>query len=261
MSIDNDWGDRIAHQAQQWAGKEFAPGVREQCMNFVRKVLEQVHHPYAAQVTKEPVDKHWTGVSLASSLAGRDLGQMVTKIGALEPGDILFWNDTYDVGREYGPNTITHVGIALGPDRFIHRNTMSAPVNVQPYAGFWREHFRAGMRVPQAIKADNTVKAPPEAATFKLWANTNGTTLALRQPLDRGRYSLFSTGSASDGAWLVKVVDRGEGPSPANDTNRIWFNQNGATLDLRQDLDPGSYQVISSGSEAGGAMLNKLLRK
>lgn len=256
----NDWGDKIAAQALKWANQSFRPGVREQCMAWVRTVLEQVHHPYAARVTKEPVDGHWTGPSLASSLAGRDLGQMVTSTAALEPGDILFWNDTYDVGREFGPNTITHVGLALDNTQFIHRNTMAAPVNIQRYAGLWRDHFRCGLRVPQQIKPDATVKADVEATTCKFYQNANGGSLQLRQPLDRGRYSLWSTGSANDGGWLIKVVDRDEAKPLASDTSRLWVGK-GATLELRQDLEPGSYLAFSAGSEKGGALLLKLVRR
>jgi hypothetical protein len=218
-----------------------------------------VHHPYAARVTAKPVDGHWTGPALASSLAGRDLGTMVTKISALEPGDVLFWDDTYPTG--FPPRTITHVGLALGPDRFIHRNTMSAPVNVQPYAGMWRDRFRCGLRVPQQIKADPAVKAPLDRTTVKVYSNLNGQSLQLRQPLDRGRYGLYSTGSANDGAWLAKVVERDDRIPVAGDTSRLWVNDNGATLELRQDLDPGTYTVFSSGSEQGGALLLKLVRR
>lgn len=252
----NDWGDVIAHQAKQWNGKEFAPGAIEQCMNWVRKVLEQVAHPYTAKVTRTPVDGHWTGPSLASSLAGRDLGEMITSTAKLEAGDILFWDDTYYTG--FPPKTITHVGIALSNSQFVHRNTVSKPVNIQPYEGIWRTNFRAGLRVPQ-LKADPSVKAPVESATVKLWVHQGGSALQLRQELAPGRYSLFSTGSATDGAWLLKVVSV-NGVRPAeSDVHRVWINGNGATLDLRQGLKPGSYHVVSSGSESGGALLVKLV--
>lgn len=254
----NDWGDVIAHQAKQWDGKEYNKGAIEQCMNWVRAVLEKVEHPYAAKVTDSPVDGHWTGPSLASSLAGRDLGQMITSIASLEPGDVLFWNDTYSTGFPVG--TITHVGIALGPDRFIHRNTVSRPVNIQPYSGMWRSNFRAGLRVPQQIKPEPAVKAPVESATVKVWLHQSGSALQLRQELAPGRYSLFSTGSAADGGWLVKVVDQpGSVPSPS-DVHRLWVNANGATLELRSGLKPGSYHVVTSGSQ-DGAMLLKLVQR
>jgi hypothetical protein len=259
VSINNDWGDVIANEARKWEGTAFRSGVKEQCMNWVRYVLERVHHPYAARTTAEPVDKHWTGPSLASSLAGRDLGAVVTKIAALEPGDVLFWDDTYSTG--FPPQTITHVGIALGPDRFIHRNTMAAPVNVQPYAGMWRSHFRCALRVPQTIKADAAVKAPVESATAKIWLNTGGSALQIRQELDRGRYSLYSTGSCSDGAWLIKAVEAPGKVPAANEASRLWINDNGATLELRQDLAPGSYHLVSAGSEIGGALLVKMVKR
>lgn len=255
----NDWGDLLAATALKWNGVDFHEGQKEQCMNFVRNVFQEAHHPYAAKVTSKPVDGHWTGPSLASSLAGRDLGEMVTKISALEAGDVLFWNDTYSTG--FPPGTITHVGIALGPDRFIHRNTVSRPVNIQPYEGMWRSNFRCALRVPQQIKPDAKVVAPLETAMAKLWFNANGATVQVRQELDPGRYSLFSTGSCTDGGWLFKLVDDRAAKPAAQETSRLWVNGNGMTLELRETIKPGSFSVFSSGSEAGGALLLKAVRK
>lgn len=200
----NDWGDRIVSAALPLEGQEFRPGVKAQCMNFVRHVLERAKHPYAAKVTSRPVDGHWTGPALASSLAGRDLGQMITRIEDLEPGDVVFWNDTYNTG--FPPGTITHVGIALGPEKFIHRNTMSAPVNIQPFAGFWRDRFRCALRVPQEVEPSPGVRAPDpeEHPTSRIWMNSNGATLEVREPIAPGRYSMITAGGA-DGAWLLKL--------------------------------------------------------
>lgn len=255
----NDWGDVIAREARKWDGIDFRPGVREQCCNWVRAVLEHVRHPYAARVTKEPLDGHWTGSSLASSLAGRDLGNAITKFDALEPGDLVFWNDTYATGFPAG--TITHIGIALGPDEFIHRNTMAAPVNRKPFTGFWRDQFRCGIRVPQAIKPEPNVKAPAETATTKAFQNANGGSLQIRQAVDRRRYSLFTSGNATDGGWMLKWVDRKEGAPTKADTSRLWVNTKGATLELRQDLEPGSYSLVSAGTEEGALLVKLVPRK
>lgn len=251
----NDWGDVIATQAQKWNGKDFNAGQIEQCMNFVRQVLEDVDHPYADRVTEAPVDGHWTGISLASSLAGRDLGVMVTSISDLEAGDILFWNDTYYTG--FPPGTISHVGIALSNRQFIHRNTVSRPVNIQQYAGMWRDLFRCGLRVPQ-LKATPGVKAPAESATVRLWVHQGGSALQLRQELAPGRYSVYTTGSSEDGAWLLKLVIRpGVRPTPG-EVHKAWLNDKGGTLDIRQSVKPGSYSIVSAGAD-GGAMLVKLV--
>lgn len=203
----NDWGDVIANEAKKWNGTDFRPGVKEQCMNWVRAVLERVSHPYAAKVTTKAVDGHWTGPALASSLAGRDLGEMITDISKLEAGDIVFWNDTYHVPG-FGPGTITHVGIALSNEYFIHRNTMASPVNVQPYAGIWKRNFRCALRVPQQIKAEPAVKAPKEEPVeSRTWSNSKGMTLELKEPLPPGRYTVVSAGG-ENGAWITKYVPK-----------------------------------------------------
>lgn len=252
----NDWGDRIALQAKRWAGIEYRPGVKEQCMSWVREVLQQVQHPYAARVGPNPVDGHWTGISLASSLADRSLGELVTKIRLLEPGDIAFWDDTYWTGFPRG--TITHVGICLSNESFVHRSTMSAPVREQAFTGVWRDKFRCALRVPQRISPDPAVKAPAEAATAKWYLHTKGNALQLRQELDPGHYTLYSSGSTADGSWLAKLVSKGEKPNQGGE-NRLWLG-NGSTLDLRETLKPGSYSLVSAGSEAGAWILKLVAR-
>ena len=92
-------------------------------MAFVRHCLHQAKHPLANAITREPVDRLDTGYYLASSLAGRDLGPIVTRVDQVAPGAILFWQDTYD--GWWPPQTITHVGIAIGNGRFVHRPTVS----------------------------------------------------------------------------------------------------------------------------------------
>lgn len=208
MSAANDWGDKIAATALKWNNLNFKPGVKERCMDWVRTVLAEAKHPYANRVTEKAVDGHGTGMLVASSLAGRDLGQMVTRIADLEPGDIVFWNDTYPV-EGFGPGTITHVGIALSSEKFIHRNTMSAPVNVQPYEGIWRTKFRCALRVPQEMKPDPAVKPPvDEPALVRAWINQNGGTIEIREILPPGRYALFTAGGDDSGAIHLKLADK-----------------------------------------------------
>lgn len=140
-------GEMVAKEARLWVGHSFNPGVIEQCMMFVRNVLDKVNHPLERKVTSAPVDKHWTGPALASSLAGRDLGYaVVDKVRDLRPGSIVFFNDTYDVGPEFGPGTITHVGIYVGDGQMVHRPTAARPVELARVdSGHWLQHFRCGL--------------------------------------------------------------------------------------------------------------------
>lgn len=163
MSAANDWGDAIAEEAKLWPGHWFRQGQAAQCMNWVREVLHRVGHPYANQATSQPVDGMSPGLGFANSLAGRDMGQLVTKIDQLEPGDIITWDNTYGNWRA---GTITHVGIYVGDGEFVHRPTSSRPVERASLSGFWREKFRCGLRVPQ--ERDVSPDAPTEKPKKKI---------------------------------------------------------------------------------------------
>lgn len=182
---------KVAAKAREWIGKEFNPGVREQCMAFVRHVLRQAKHPLANSVTKEPVDGLWTGINLASSLAGRDLGQLVVRPEHLKPGAILFWNDTYE--GDWGPNTITHVGIYTGHNQngdqvFVHRPTMAKPVLEERLSGYWLRQFRCALILEEA--EGEPVSKPPVERRWKFAAHS-------------GRQSIIHNGQEQPAAELV----------------------------------------------------------
>jgi hypothetical protein len=141
----------IAKAALAWVGREYNPGVREQCMAFVRRCLADAKHPSAEKITSSPVDGHWTGRDLASSLAGRDMGIVITGLASLQAGDVIFFDDTYETGFPAG--TITHVAIALSPTEFVHRPTAARPVERAPFAGYWGSKFRCGIRLTGASTA------------------------------------------------------------------------------------------------------------
>ncbi len=145
---------KLVDIARSWVGKNFNPGQKEQCMAFVRHCLTEASHPLASKITSKPVDGLSTGYYMASSLAGRDLGEMVDKQANLKPGAILFFNDTYNDG--WPPNTITHVGIYVGEGQFVHRPTVSRPVVQESLADYG--HFRAGLLVKDEAGAR---PAPP----------------------------------------------------------------------------------------------------
>lgn len=63
-----------------------------------------------------------------------------SEVNALEPGDLVFFRTS---GR--GP---THVGIALGPDRFIHAPSSRGEVRIEPLARpYWAERYLEARRL------------------------------------------------------------------------------------------------------------------
>lgn len=119
------WGSKIAAQALTWVGREFKPNETEQCMNFVRNILQEVGHPLKSKVTANAIDGYPPGFSLANSLAGSDCGTLIYDVGQLSPGDIVTWQNTYG---SWPTGTITHVGIAIGNGECVDRSTTGLPV-------------------------------------------------------------------------------------------------------------------------------------
>lgn len=161
---------KVVEVARSWVGRQFNPGQIEQCANFVRHVLRQAGHPLGEAVTREPVDGLPTGPSLASGWAGRDLGQLVTRVSDVQPGAILFWRDTYEGWWPLG--TITHVGIAVGGGRFVHRPTVARPVVEEPLSGFWARQFRCALLLPVAVKPPAPTPPPVEPRRWKLYSHS-----------------------------------------------------------------------------------------
>lgn len=69
------------------------------------------------------------------------------EVGTLSAGDLVFFRTT---GR--GP---THVGIALGPDRFIHAPSSRGEVRIEPLARpYWAERYLEGRRLTDDRRSD-----------------------------------------------------------------------------------------------------------
>jgi cell wall-associated NlpC family hydrolase len=69
-----------------------------------------------------------------------DAGTRIKRHRDVRPGDLLFFRTS---GR--GP---THVGIALGPDRFVHAPNSRGEVRIEPLARrYWSERFLEARRV------------------------------------------------------------------------------------------------------------------
>ncbi len=72
-------------------------------------------------------------------------GKIVT--GPLAPGDLVFFGDAPDLGD--GLAHITHVGVSLGGDEFIHANATDWGVgygSFNPESGIFRQSFKDGYR-------------------------------------------------------------------------------------------------------------------
>lgn len=133
----------LSEYAKTWVGKNFAGNATEQCMLFVRHCLTEVNAPIKNKVTEQAVDGLETSYALASSLAGRDCGELITSVYALKKDYIVFFKDTYG---NWPAGTITHVGIPVNEKQFVHRPTASRPVELATFTGYWSDHFRCALR-------------------------------------------------------------------------------------------------------------------
>lgn len=170
--------------AKSWVGRNFRPGVTEQCAAFVRAVFEEAGIDLPA--AKRPADWSVTsglpqGPGYANSLSGDEIGTYVG-FGQLQPGDIVTFFNTYG---NYPEGTITHVGIYVGDGMMVHRPTASRPVEQVDMAG-WLSVFAEGRRLKSAPTAD------PDKPKVKLYANPNGLTLVVTDALQPGSYQLDS---------------------------------------------------------------------
>lgn len=135
----------IANEAVRWENVNFAPGKTEQCMYFVREVLFRA---CGASVSGFSVQTAWdtldTSPGYASSFAGDGAGTRIRHPSRLEPGDLVFFKDTYPGDWPLG--TITHVGIYIGKGEIIHRPTADRRVERTTVASYGNL-FHSGVRL------------------------------------------------------------------------------------------------------------------
>jgi cell wall-associated NlpC family hydrolase len=122
-------GNRLADYAASMNGRHFKPGQTRRCADFVSTMLEQ-------SGTAPPGFQHQV------SAAGlRQYGTPVGR-GQLQPGDVVFFGNTYRPGHT------THVGIYLGDGRFAHRPTANAPVKIDNLnSRYWSSHYTGANRM------------------------------------------------------------------------------------------------------------------
>lgn len=132
-------GDRIAAAARGWAGRDYRPGVRERCAEWVRVVLSEASVTPAPEVTAMSLDgwNEGTGPAMANSF-GPDQGEAVARVEDLAPGDVVMFLDTYGdwTAKPGFPGVITHVGIYVGNGQIVDRPTASAPVQLRAVTTF-----------------------------------------------------------------------------------------------------------------------------
>ncbi len=116
-------GNKVVSKALEWVGKDFRPGEREQCANFVNDVLGSAGIKTAS--TNKPIDGLPTGESMASHFFGEDVGSIIKDKNQLQVGDLVSWGGTYG---GYSKDTITHVGIYVGNGEVVDRSTSAGPV-------------------------------------------------------------------------------------------------------------------------------------
>ncbi len=122
-------GQRLADYAAKMDGKEFKPGQRERCADFVSQMVKD-------SGIAPPDFKHevncWELQKQGKKVEKKDL----------KPGDIVYF------GYTYLPTDYTHVGIYLGDGKFVHRPTAAKPVVVDRMdQGYYAEKFCGARRL------------------------------------------------------------------------------------------------------------------
>lgn len=178
-----------AEAALSWVGKDFRPGQKEQCAQFVRAMFAQAGE--VVGVAARPSDMHLIpgepqGPGYANSFAGDDVGEKVSSVGRLQPGDVVMFRNTYG---DYPFGVITHVGIYTGGGYMVHRPTAARPVERVALAGYWEDLFVEGRRV-------GTRTAKPKVR-LKVYGHSGRRTLVLNEDLKAGEYELVA-----DEGWM-----------------------------------------------------------
>lgn len=145
--------EKIVNAAMPWDNQYFRQGEMEQCMNWTREVLVKAcGSEFATLETMNPWDKHLLGVGdkllpeHADSLASEEFGTRIESIEALAPGDIVFLKNTYG---NWADGVITHVGIATGSGKYIHRGTVKTSLVLNQEIP--KDKFVAGLRLDDAL--------------------------------------------------------------------------------------------------------------
>ncbi len=140
----------LVARARSWVGHDFRGDEKEQCANFVRRLLAE--SGLTVGVAKAPFDCHLTadleqGPSFANSFFSSNHGVLLG-YGDLRPGDLVAFRDTYE--GDFPKGCITHVGVWIGEGKMVDRSTAGEPVRELELDQWWKERFVVGLR-PAAL--------------------------------------------------------------------------------------------------------------
>ncbi|WOX04730.1 NlpC/P60 family protein [Microbulbifer pacificus] len=146
-------GKKLLAAALPWENRAYRIGRAEQCMNWTREILVAAcGEHFATLETQRPWDAHLLGADdellpeHVDSLAADEFGEKIKSIRALQPGDLVFLKNTYG---DWAEGVLTHVGIALGDGRYIHRMTSNhGLVKINPIP---TEDFDSGIRLKDSL--------------------------------------------------------------------------------------------------------------
>ena len=113
-------------------GGNGGPGVSFDCSSFVSYVLRQCGYPVGRETT--------TSLLAYCAQIAED---------EVRPGDIIFFQGTYRRG-------VSHVGIWLGDNQFIHASSGAGEVVISDYteSSYYREHFLCFSRLPAKVDTE-----------------------------------------------------------------------------------------------------------
>lgn len=140
----------LLFRARSWVGHDFRGQEKEQCANFIRRLLAEsgiripaAEKPFDINLTKELEQ----GPDFANSFFSAQNGALLG-YGDLEPGDLIAFRDTYE--GDFPPGSITHVALWVSDDTVIDRSTAGEPVRELTLDDWWKARFVIGLR-PQDL--------------------------------------------------------------------------------------------------------------
>ena len=137
-------------RARSWIGHDFRGQEKEQCANFIRRLLAE--SGIRVRATEKPFDLNLTeglaqGPAFANSFFSAQNGALLG-YGDLEPGDLVAFRDTYE--GDFPAGSITHVALWVDQDKIIDRSTGGEPVRELVLDDWWKARFVVGLR-PQDL--------------------------------------------------------------------------------------------------------------
>ena len=140
-------------RAKSWVGHEFRGSEKEQCANFIRRLLAE--SGLWIEPAEKPFDVHLVaelaqGPEFANSFFSAVNGEL-QGYGDLSPGDLVAFRDTYE--GDFPAGCITHVALWVGEGTVIDRSTAGEPVRELQLDDWWKERFVVGLRPNQLCES------------------------------------------------------------------------------------------------------------